>query len=243
MQHAGMSLIADELEKHLPKLKLTAYTDNYNKPQEEVRIAYDQDFMQNLIGKNYDETEILNILDTLGIEKQGNELLIPFWRKDLKYKADIAEEIARISGYNTIESTVPKINTGAVIQNNTYKIKNDSRNFFTDRGFFDMYTYSFVNTDLMEKLGGNTDALVPMKNALSEELTHLKGSHIPNLVASLEKNKRDYKDLNLFEIEKVFSRDDSNISEYYCMSAVVMNDSDIVYYDIQNTLSDFFKTV
>jgi phenylalanyl-tRNA synthetase beta chain len=27
------------------------------------------------------------------------------------------------------------------------------------------------------------------------------------------------------------------------MSAVVMNDSDIVYYDIQNTLSDFFKTV
>jgi len=26
----------------------------------------------------------------------------------------------------------------------------------------------------MEKLGGNTHDLVPMKNALSEELTHLK---------------------------------------------------------------------
>jgi phenylalanyl-tRNA synthetase beta chain len=95
----------------------------------------------------------------------------------------------------------------------------------------------------MEKLGGNTDDLVPMKNALSEELTHLKWSHIPSLVASLEKNKRDYKDLNLFEIEKVFSRNDSDITENYSMAAVVMNDSDLVYYDIQNTLSDFFKTV
>jgi hypothetical protein len=37
-----------------------------------------------------------------------------------------------------------------------------------------MYTYSFVNSELMEKLGGNTNTLVPMKNALSEELTHLK---------------------------------------------------------------------
>jgi phenylalanyl-tRNA synthetase beta subunit len=106
-----------------------------------------------------------------------------------------------------------------------------------------MYTYSFVNADLMEKLGGNTKELVPMKNALSEELTHLKGSHIPSLVASLEKNKRDYKNLDLFEIEKVFTRNNSDISEYYSMAAVVMNDSDVVYYDIQNTLSDFFKTV
>lgn len=243
MQLAWMSLIANELEKNLPELKLSAYTDDYSKPQEIVKIDFDQDFIQNLIWKNYSEEEIISILDNLGIQKEGNELVIPFWRKDLNFKADIAEEIARINGYNNVVSSVPKINTWAVIQDDTYKIKNDSRNFFTDRGFFDMYTYSFVNTELMEKLGGNTDNLVPMKNALSEELTHLKWSHIPSLVASLEKNKRDYKDLNLFEIEKVFSRNDSDVSEYYSMAGVIMNDNDVLYYDIQNTLSDFFKTV
>lgn len=243
MQLAGMSLIVNELEKNLPELQLTAYTDNYNNPQKEVLIDFDQEFIQNLIGKKYSQVEITTILNNLGIEKQDNKLLVPFWRKDLNFKSDIAEEIARINGYNNVESSVPRINTGAVIQNNTYKIKNDSRNFFTDKGFFDMYTYSFVNTELMEKLGGNTDSLVPMKNALSEELTHLKWSHIPSLIASLEKNKREYKDLNLFEIEKVFTRNDSDISENYSMAAVVMNDSDVIYYDIQNTLSDFFKTV
>ncbi|MCP4523820.1 MAG: phenylalanine--tRNA ligase subunit beta, partial [Candidatus Gracilibacteria bacterium] len=243
MQPAGLSLIAYELEKHLPELQFSAYTDNYTVVQETIKIGYDSNFISNLIGKNYTEDEILQILDTLGIEKRENELLIPFWRKDLKYKSDIAEEIARINGCNNIESTLPQIHTGAVIQNNIYKIKNDSRDFFTHRGFFDMYTYSFVNAELMEKLGGNTEQLVPMKNALSEELTHLKGSHIPNLITSLEKNKRDYKNLNLFEIEKVFTRKGSEISEYYSMAALVMNDSDVIYYDIQNTLSDFFKTI
>jgi len=57
-----------------------------------------------------------------------------------------------------------------------------------------------------------------MKNALSEELTHLKGSHIPNLLLSLEKNIREYSDLKLFELEKVFIRDASDINEYYSLS-------------------------
>ncbi|MDR3150875.1 MAG: hypothetical protein LBU14_04755 [Candidatus Peribacteria bacterium] len=56
---------------------------------------------------------------------------MPFWRKDLHYKADIAEEIARISGYNNIISTLPQLQNNAIVQSNIYKIKNDARNFFT----------------------------------------------------------------------------------------------------------------
>jgi phenylalanyl-tRNA synthetase beta chain len=243
MQLAGMSLIANELEGLLPDAKITAYGDSYPNKQEIIKIPFDKEFIENIIWKKYSEEEMLQILENLGIEKENNELIIPFWRKDLKYKADIAEEIARINGYNSIESTVPRINTGAVIQNNIYKIKNDSRNFFTDRWFFDMYTYSFVNTELMEKVWDSTQSLVPMKNALSEELTHLKWSHIPNLISSLEKNMREYKELKLFEIEKVFSRNNNEISEYYSMAWLIMQDTEILYYEIQNILTDFFKTV
>lgn len=243
MQAAGMSLIVNELEKHLPEMKLISYSDVYPKKQEIITIDYDHAFVNNIIGKKYNETEILSILDILGIKKEGNKLIIPFWRKDLIYKADIAEEIARINGYDSIESTLTSIHTWAVIQSNTYKLKNDSRNYFTDRWFFDMYTYSFVNADLMRKLWGTTDNLVPMKNPLSKELTHMKWSHIPNLMISLEKNKRDYKNLKLFEIEKVFTRNSVNITEYYGLSWVIINDTDCIYYDIQNILSDFFETV
>lgn len=238
MQHAGMSLIANELEKNLPNLEFKAYGDFYPHKQKVVEIDFDKEFIENLIWKKYSQEEILTILENLGIKKQENKLVIPFWRKDLKYKADIAEEIARINGYNSIESTIPRINSGAVIQDNIYKLKNDSRAYLTSVGYYDMYTYSFVNEALMEKLGGNTQDLVPMKNALSEELTHLKGSHIPNLVASLEKNMRDYKELHLMEIEKVFSRNADTITEKYALSAVVMKSVDVLYYEIQTTLND-----
>jgi len=243
MQSAGMSLIANELEKNLPGLQFVSFWDSYPNKQEIVSIEYDKGFMENLIWKNYSDEEINKILENLGIIKQNNKLVIPFWRKDLKYKADIAEEIARINGYNSIESTIPQINSGAVIQDNIYKLKNDARAYLTSVWYFDMYTYSFVNQDLMEKLGWNTLDLVPMKNALSEELTHLKGSHIPNLVSSLEKNMREFKELKLMEIEKIFSRNQESISEKYALSGVIMKSTDVLYYEMQTTVDDLLTNL
>ncbi|MCD5385144.1 phenylalanine--tRNA ligase subunit beta [Candidatus Gracilibacteria bacterium] len=243
MSIRGVSLIASELEKNLNGIKISKYSDIYKDKQNQIEIDFDLDFINNLIGKKYEKDYVLNILNNLGIDEKNGKLYIPFWRKDLNFKADIAEEIARIDGYNNIDVTVPRINLGAVIQSNTYKIKNDSRNFFTDKGWFDLYTYSFVNKELMNKTLGDTNDLVPMKNALTEELTHLRGSLIPNLLLSLEKNIKDFDLMKLFEIEKVFKRDGNNINEYYSLSGVQTSDKDIVYYDIQNTISSFFKTV
>ncbi len=243
MPSRWVSLIASELQKNLEWTKITAYTDNYIEKQKIITIPFDLEFINNLIGKKYEEIYALNILKNLWIEEKNGILIVPFWRKDLNFKADIAEEIARIDGYNNIESTVPRINLWAVVQSNIYKIKNDTRNYFTDKGWYDMYTYSFVNEELMTKSLGNTENLVPMKNALSEELTHLRWSLIPNLLLSLEKNIRDFSDMKLFELEKVFTRKGSDINESYSLAWVELSNKDVVYYDIQNTISDFFKTV
>ncbi|MFK7780162.1 MAG: phenylalanine--tRNA ligase subunit beta [Candidatus Gracilibacteria bacterium] len=243
MPSKGVNLIASELEKILDGIKITGYSDVYPNKQEIITIPFDLDFINNLIGKKYTKSVALNILKNLGIKIDNGVLTIPFWRKDLNYKADIAEEIARIDGYDNIESTVPRINLGAVIQTNIYKLKLDARNYFTNKGYYDMYTYSFVNEDLMNKTLGNTKNLVPMKNALSEELTHLRGSLIPNLLSSLEKNIREYSNLKLFELEKIFLREKNDINEFYSLAGIEVKDKDIVFYDIQNTVSDLFKTL
>lgn len=244
IQHAWMSLIVSELEKNLDWIKLTAYSDIYLNKQNIITIPFDLDFINNLIGKKYSKSEALNILNNLWIEEKNWLLTIPFWRKDLNYKADIAEEIARIDWYDNIEATVPRINLWAVVQTNIYKIKNDARNYFTNKWYYDMYTYSFVNSELMNKALWNTDNLVPMKNALSEELTHLRWSLIPNLLLSLEKNIREYNGMKLFELEKVFIKEDNNdISEFYSLSWVEVKNKEIIFYDIQNTVADLFKTL
>ena len=78
-----------------------------------------------------------------------------------------------------------------------------------------MYTYSFVNEDLMNRCLRDTSSCVPLKNILSEELTHMRPSLIPLLLSGIEHNMRDFEDLRLFENEKVFVRQDVEVSEYY----------------------------
>jgi len=243
MQEAWLSLIVSELEKNLKDIKIVSFSDIYPIKQKEINVSFDLKFINKLVWTNYSEGEVLKILNNLWIEKKDDKLLIPFWRKDLNFKADIAEEIARITGYNNIVSTIPEINMWAVAQTNTYKIKNDSRNYFSGIWYFDMYTYSFVNNELMSKCLSDTNSLVPMKNALSEELTHLRWSLIPNLMLSLEKNINEYSEMKLFELEKVFNLKDSNIIETYNLTWVELSNKNIAYYDIQNTLSNFFKFI
>lgn len=240
-----MSLIVSELEKLFPKMKIISYSDCYDKKQEKKIVEYDLEFINNLIWKKYKDREVLSILENLWINKKEKKLIIPAWRKEINYKADIAEEIVRIDWYNNVESEITKIELWAIIQNNTYKTKVFSRNFFVSQGFYDMYTYSFVSEKLMQKCNSSLEWLVTLKNFLSEDATHMKGSLIPNLLLSIEKNKTLFKKLKLFEVEKIFNYDKekNSINEEYNISWIIAVNSDIAYYEIQNIVSKFLKKI
>lgn len=241
--HHATALIVKELQKVSPNLSLDAYFDSYEQKQTKITQEFDLKFYNNLIGANYSEEKVLGILKNLGIKKTGSTLEIPFWRKELTTKADIAEEIARIDGYNNIATTVPRINLGAIVQDTSYLLKNDVRSFFTARGWYDVYNYSFVNAGLLSKLNMEIHDCVELKNSLSEESTHMRNSLIPNLMKGLEENIREKKSLKLFEIEKAFFHKDLTISEKYLLSGVMTSEKDIPYYDMQNIISDFLKTL
>ncbi len=49
--------------------------------------------------------------------------------------------------------------------------------------------------------------------------------------------------MKLFEIEKVFSQKNNEIFEEYRLSWVITSPKEIVYYEIQNIISNFFKTI
>ncbi len=237
------ALIVKELQKNHPNLECTSYFDSYPKKQEKILQEYDLAFYNKLIGANYESSYVEKILQHLWIQKSGNTLEIPFWRKELTTKADIAEEIARIHGYNNIVTTVPRINLWAIVQHPSYLIKNDIRSFFTARGWFDVYNYSFVSDSLLQKLNMDLHECVPLKNFLSEEATHMRNSLIPNLMKGLEENIRDRKDLKLFEIEKAFFKEGNDVWEKYLLSWVMTSEKEIPYYDLQNSISDFLKTI
>lgn len=133
-------------------MKLEAFTDVYPEPKYQTTIEFDLDHICALIGKDYSRDKALAILHTISVEESDNTLSIPLWRKDLTNIADIAEEIARLDGYDKVKMTVPRINLGAVSQSPLYKVKRDARNFLVAKGYYEMYTYSFVDEALMKRV-------------------------------------------------------------------------------------------
>lgn len=239
----AMSLIYLTLKDFFPELKINWYKDFYENKDEITKIDFDLNFYNDLIWTYYNEKEVLEILNNLWIEKEDNKLIIPFFRKDLNFKADIAEEIARIKWYDNVVSSIPSLNTGALLQDDLYKLKNDARNFFSIKWFFEVYNYSFVWKDLYNNLKLDINDCIKLKNSLRDDKTHLRNSLIPLLMEWLKENIRSYKDIKLFEFEKVFFKKDEDVSEEYFLSWVITSDKDLVYYDIQKIISEFFETI
>jgi phenylalanyl-tRNA synthetase beta chain len=243
LQIKWVSLIYKKLKDVFPNLQLDGFGESYEKEQEWISIAYDKVFINNLIGKEYSDEQITSILYHLWIETTGGMCFIPFWRTDMRYKADIAEEIARIDGYHNIWATLPNENMGAVSQSAEYTLAYEARKFFSAIGFFDVYNYSFVNEALMKKLNSGIEDLIEMKNYLSEEVTHLRNSLIPNMMRGLEENIREQKMIRFFEIEKVFGKQESWVYEANHMAGLITSDKDIAYFEIQEILRKFFKSL
>lgn len=240
LSHIGVSLIIKELEEHFEILKLEAISDIYPDPRPQTRIEFLPDYIRNLIGKNYSEEMMLKILDSVGVEKDGDILLIPRWRKDLSHIADIAEEIARLDGYESVKSTIPRINLGAITQSPLYSAKRKLRSHFVSRGFFEMYTYSFIGEKLAQKAGLDISKSIPLKNFLSEEASHMRPSLIPLLLESMEQNIREYSPLKLFECEKVYKKEDSSVSEFIQLGVMIYTEEDNAFYPIRKELDDLF---
>lgn len=243
LQEKGLALIVSILEEEFWEIKLNSFDDVYKNKQETRKVPLDIEFINNLIWKKYDENYVLKILKKLWYSIENNEITVPFYRLDINYKADIAEEIARIHGYDNVESTTSNISLWAVSQDDMYLMKRDVSSFFVYKGFYEIYNYSFTWKKVMEKAMDDVEKCVPLKNFLSEDASHMRNSLIPGLLESLESNIRDQKNLKLFELEKSFVLDGNDIVENYFLSGVMTWDKDVLYYDLQSILVDFFRTM
>ena len=81
----------------------------YVRPQEVRRIDFTAQRVNDFLGTDISEENMISILATLGFttEKHDKVLtaVVPTWRIDCTEMPDIAEEVARIYGYENIQST------------------------------------------------------------------------------------------------------------------------------------------
>ncbi|MGN0677323.1 MAG: phenylalanine--tRNA ligase subunit beta, partial [Ruminococcus sp.] len=68
-------------------------------------VEFNPEWINNFLGTDIPESDMIEYLERLDFKVENGKVIAPSFRIDIECKADIAEEVARIYGYNNIPST------------------------------------------------------------------------------------------------------------------------------------------
>ncbi len=197
------------------------------KPAVAREINLDLDAMSALLGVEIPAGEVRRRLRALGatVESAGRarfKVSPPSFRPDLNEPADLAEEAARIKGLEEIPAVLVQRAAAPEKENPERAFGRRSREALIGCGLTEIKTIAFIapaDNQRFPGLGGG--APVRVANPLSAELSELRLSLLPGLVAALRFNlNRQVGAFHAFEIAKVYRRQSEAPSEGHRLAAL-----------------------
>lgn len=174
-----------------------------------LTIGLRGDRVRKLLGVDLSDDEIVAILTKLDfvIERgpDSMQVQVPSNRatKDIGIEEDLIEEVGRLYRYDNIAER----SLQAEIAPPPHDVRRALVTRIQDRlagsaAFHEVLTYSFVAGSLLEKLGVDELEYTRLVNPVVDGEECIRRSVIPSLLALLEKNRRQFNDVRLFEIGK-----------------------------------------
>ena len=171
-------------------------------------VDFSADWINNFLGTDISEADMIKYLERLEFKVENGKVIAPSFRIDIGCKADIAEEVARIYGYNNIPSTDFRGVARAEFTEEQ-KFVRTLRNAASALGGYEIATYSFVSPKYFDKIKLPADSklrkVVRIVNPLGEDTSVMRTSTIPSMldVLSFNYNNRNDKAC-LYEISKEY---------------------------------------
>ena len=178
-------------------------TEDLPRRQAGRRIRIEIEKINKLLGIEVNADTGKEYLERLRFKVEGNTVTVPSYRQyDVKIWQDLAEEIARLYGYNRIKKAqMSKSKTQQ--ENEEFNLREYIKDVLVEAGFTEIYSYSFAKKEELEKLGFNPKDWVEVANPLSPETQYLRPSLPPSILSMISKNPWA-PDIKIFEIGKVF---------------------------------------
>ena len=190
--------------------------DVYPVKKDAVTVMFTAAEINGRLGTEISGAKMKEILESLGfvVENTGTEayrLTVPSWRGDVSCMEDVSEEVARIYGFDNIQSTTPR---GAVME-----ARQSARQAFSDRirrvlaslGMDEARSFAFTHPSLFDKLNVPEDSelrcAIPIMNPLTDEYPLVRTTLLTNLFENAVRNfSRKNEDIRIFELAPVFIR-------------------------------------
>ena len=181
--------------------------DVYPEVREEVRVKFEPERINKLLGTDIDEETMINYFKKidLGYDEKTREVIAPTFRQDLHCMADIAEEVARFYGYDKIPMTLPQGESTEGKLSFKMRVEAVARDIAEFSGFSQAMTYSFESPKVFDKLLIPQDSdlrkVITISNPLGEDFSIMRTSLLNGMLSSLSTNyNRRNKNVRLYEL-------------------------------------------
>lgn len=215
---ATVPMALDRVASLVQQLKIAEVAkgiiDHHTQPAAARKIWFRPERINALLGTQLETGYIQEIFQRLNFKTEedttaGKTYLVPpSYRLDIENEADLAEEVARIYGYNNIPATYPAAQIiGQLTPEQEFSAQ--IRKILLGLGLSEIITYSFHGEKMLDRLNIPADhklrQTVKMMVPLSEEGSMMRTTLLPGVLETLSYNaSRNHHDLQVFEMAHVY---------------------------------------
>ena len=154
-------------------------------------IPFDPDWINRFLGVSLTSQEMVEMLARLEIPVENGMALAPTWRPDLESKADIAEEVARMYGYDKIPTTALRGMAEGIVTPRQ-KFDRQAEQVLLGLGLSEILTFTFISPKLYDKIRLPEDSplrsSVTILNPLGEDTSVMRTTALPSMLQVLATN-------------------------------------------------------
>ena len=189
--------------------------DCYPTKRDVTVLDFECDRYNTFLGTDISSERMTEILLSLGFGVEDNKIIVPSWRADCGCMNDIAEEIVRIYGYNTIKSTNLRGETTTGGRTKKQLCELTANDALCACGYNEIATFSFISPKYYDNIGLPADSAlrrsVVISNPLGEDTSVMRTTALPSIMEALCRNNNfSNENVKLYELATVYIPSDTD---------------------------------
>ncbi|MGN0596083.1 MAG: phenylalanine--tRNA ligase subunit beta [Ruminiclostridium sp.] len=161
--------------------------DHSNK--EPFTLKHDYKWINEFLGSDISEEEQVSILKKLGFGYDNGVVTVPPYRIDIERQCDLAEEVARIYGYNNIPTSIPRLSSQSKMTP-VQAFQQKLTEIMIAEGCYETMTFSFISPKWYDKINlpEEEKRSVVITNPLGEDTSVMRTTMIPSMMELVVRN-------------------------------------------------------
>lgn len=210
-------------------------------------VEFDPVWINNFLGADIPEDVMRSCLEKLDFKVENGKAYAPSVRIDIECKADIAEEVARIYGYNNIPKTIIRGVADAKLTEKQ-KLERKIANAMTALGAYEITTYSFISPKYFDRIRLSENSplrkTVVISNPLGEDTSVMRTTLLPSMCEVMARN---YNSRNaavcLFELGSEYIPNGGELPDEPVRLSVGAYGGDMDFYGIKGIVDSMLKNI